>query len=122
MSTQADFWGDVVQSEGRTPVAVLREQATLLGGKTQNVIEAKVDTEVSGRSFRHSFSLVVPALDNYTYQLFVIQHGVNLYPVTVQNPYQELKTEEEFIDWLRQRLSSAETKKIIGNLLAQANS
>jgi hypothetical protein len=31
----------------------------------------------------------------------------------------ELKTEEEFVNWLRQRLSSPETMKIIGNLLAQ---
>jgi len=33
-----------------------------------------------------------------------------------------LETEQEFVDWLRRKLSSVETKRIIANLLAQAMS
>jgi hypothetical protein len=121
MATQTDLWGDIQPSAVRTPVAILREQAALLGNKTQNMVEAKVLTFISDGEFHHSFKLVVPALDNYTYNLFVVHHGPNLYPVKIMaltNP----KNEEEFVDWLQQRLSSDETKKSIGNLLAQATS
>jgi hypothetical protein len=120
MATQADFWGDIEPTEIRTPVSILREQAALLGGKTGYLIEGKVDTAVSGGMFRHSLSLVVPTLDNYEYELLKVRHGVELYPVTAGQ--QDLKTESEFTNWLRQRLSSAETRKVIGNLLAQAGS
>jgi hypothetical protein len=120
MATQVDFWGDIEPAEVRTPVAILREQAALLRTKTRNAIEARVDTDVFYGTFQHSFRLVVPALDNYTYELFSVRYGIDLYPVTAG--LNELKTEDEFKDWLRQRLSSPETKKIIGNLLAQANS
>ena len=34
MATQADFWGQIQVDDIRTPVAILREQAALLGPKT----------------------------------------------------------------------------------------
>jgi hypothetical protein len=130
MATQADFWGEVGPTDVRTPIALLREQASLLGKKTNYLVEARVDTDVLGDSFRHRFSLIVPSLDNYSYQLLSIQNGINPYPVSVprtnrdsyRSEDQELNTEEEFAEWLRAKLSSAETKKIIGNLLAQLKS
>ncbi|MFN0166527.1 MAG: hypothetical protein ACKV22_08850 [Bryobacteraceae bacterium] len=129
METQSDFWGEIQQSDVRPPVAILREQAALLGAKTNNLIEARVDTSPdinelgeTTESFHYSFNLVVPALEFYRYCLFTIRHGIGLYPVKVEYPYKELKTEEEFRDWLRQRLSSSETKRIIGNLLVLVNS
>jgi hypothetical protein len=121
MATQTDFWGEIVPAEVRTPVAILREQAALLGSKTQNVVEAKVSTQAQSGKFYHRFRLVVPALD-YTYELFKITTGVNPYPVTVDALLDgtEFKTEEAFTNWLKAKLSSAETKQIISNLLAQA--
>ena len=127
MAAQTDLWGDIIQAEVRTPVAILREQASLLGIKTKNLIEASVKTSVKGGEFRHSFRLVVPALDGYTYELFEIFHGVSIYPITVPNrvgnleaPGLRLKDEEAFLNWLGHQLSSNETKRIISNLLAQA--
>ena len=152
MAAQTDFWGEIVPAQERTPLAILREQASLLGTKTKNLVEATVDTSVTpnGR-FVHRFTLVVPSLSNYKYELFRIEHGVASYPITVAsevlsaqsgpgltdqvaasalrsrllvtgslNP--QLETEQEFVDWLRQKLSSDETKRIIANLLAQATS
>jgi len=66
--------------------------------------------------------LVVPALENYSYVLFKIWHEIDIYPVHVGLPIDDLVSEEAFVRWLGQKLSSAETKRIIGNLLAQANS
>jgi hypothetical protein len=122
MASHADLWGDIAPSAVRTPASILREQASLLGAKTKNTIEGQVETWTSGSKFYHSFNLVVPALDNYSYELFKISHEVNLYPVHVGFPLIEAKNEEAFVNWLAQKLSSAETKSIIGNLLAQANS
>jgi hypothetical protein len=124
MATQTDLWGDLgAPANVRTPVAILREQAALLGQKTQNIVEAKVESEVESGQFYHSFNLVVPSLDNYTYQLFRIRHWPDLYPVYALKPaYQQLDGEEEFMAWLRERLSSNDTKRLISNLMAQASS
>src|ERR1700688_3150068 len=121
MATQTDLWGDIQPSAIRTPVAILREQAALLGNKTQNLVEARVRTLVFAGSFHLYFELVAPALNDYTYCLFELEHGPAFYPVRVR-PSKELQTEEQLVDWLRRRLSSDETKKIVGNLLAQATS
>jgi hypothetical protein len=122
MAAHADLWGDIAPSAVRTPASILREQGSLLGAKTNHLIEGQVETQISGRTFYHSFNLVVPALENYSYELFKIYHGVNIYPVQVGPPIDGLANEEAFVTWLGQKLSSPETKRIIGNLLAQANS
>ena len=134
MAAQPDLWGDLEVAHIRTPAGILKEQAALLGQKTQQILEAKVKTHVRMGGFYHTFELVVPALDNYTYELFSVSHSADLYPVVVpgsQNAFlnnatgfsqRSLSGEAEFIEWLRTELSSPETKKIIGNLLAQANS
>jgi len=120
MATLTDFWGDIAPSAVRSPAAILRQQAALLGTKTKNLIEATVVTEAAFGEIRHRFLLVVPALDSYSYQLFRIEHGVNLYPVMVEGePPVRLDSEHDFIKWLQATLSSDHTKKIVGNLLAQ---
>jgi hypothetical protein len=121
MATQTDFWGDVAPAAVRTPVAILREQAALLGAKTKNLVEATVYTESYHGAFRHLFNLVVPGLNDYTYNLFTIEHGISLYPVSIVGRELRLETEQEVTDWLRDFLSSRETKRIVGNLLAQVS-
>ena len=136
MASKPDLWGDIDLAADRTPVVILREQAALLGKKTKNVVEAKVTTAVSGKSVHHSFNLVVPAMDGYTYELFSIRHGVEAYyPVTVDevNTFgaivstqlglgpikRELADEAQFTAWLQEQLSSPKTKKIVGTLFSQ---
>lgn len=124
MAAQTDFWGELGTAELRTPVTIMREQAALLGAKTQNVIEASVRTDTSIVNwFVHHFDLIVPSMDNYSYELFRVQHQIELYPVytTVPSVGQlQLETEEQFREWLRGKLSSSETKRIIANLLSLA--
>lgn len=121
MAAKTDLWGDLAPLDVRPPVAILREQAALLGAKTKNLIRAKVETTVVRGDLSHSFDLVAPTLDNYTYELFRVYHGVrDLYPVKLLDDRKlSLKTEQELVDWLGAKLSSDETKKLIGNLLAQ---
>jgi len=55
-----DFWGEVQATTVRTPLAILREQAAMLGPKTNYLLEARVDTNVDeDRRFIHRFNLVV---------------------------------------------------------------
>jgi hypothetical protein len=122
MATHADLWGEITPTAVRTPVSILKEQASLLGAKTSHIVEGKVGTQISGTGFFHSFNVVVPALDNYSYELFRIWHEVDPYPVRVVSGAGKLEDEEAFVNWLGRELSSPETKRIIGNLLAQANS
>src|SRR5437016_3185820 len=105
MATQTDLWGDL-QTEGiRTPVAILREHAALLAPRPRTSLRRKVQTHPQpGAIFIHTFNLVVPALDNYTYELFRVQHPMGLYPVyPATGP--RLDNEETRKTWLRKTLS-----------------
>jgi hypothetical protein len=117
-----DFWGEIEATTVRTPLSILREQAAALGPRTKNLVEAKVETRNNGGKFIHAFELVVPSLDNYTYQLFEVQHPPELYPIELRGKNILLTTEDSFMSWLKDPLSSAETRKIVSNLLAQAQS
>jgi hypothetical protein len=123
MATRVDLWGsldanDLVQ---RTPLSILREQAGLLGQKTNNLIEAQVaKTSHYGSDFVLVLNIVVPGLDSYTYELLSVRHPVELYPVTVLSDGTTLRDEAQFVEWLRAKLSSPETHRIIRNLLSQA--
>ena len=127
MTTQEpDFWGDIGVDTTVTPSMILKQQATLLGAKTNHLLEAEVRTRTSGSSFYHAFYLVVPALDDYTYELFQVSHGVELYPVIADTDAfgvgRPLRTEDEFKHWVYQKLSSPDTRRIVANLLSLARS
>jgi hypothetical protein len=124
MTTQEpDFWGDIGVDTTVTPSMILKQQASLLGAKTNHLLEAEVRSTASSEAFFHSFNLVVPGFDNYTYELFRVYHGVALYPVSVlRETVSPLKTEEDFKQWVHRKLSSPETKGIVANLLSLARS
>jgi hypothetical protein len=119
MAARDDLWGAFTPEALRAPVTILREQARLLGDKTQHLIEAEVNTSAGGGEFRHHFDVIVPALDDYRYRLFAVWHGLEIYPVYAGDSKQKLSTEAEFIEWLGRTLSSAETRRVISSLLAQ---
>ena len=126
MATTTDFWGALEANEliQRTPLSILREQATLLGQKTGNLVEAQVERRTVAGDFVLVLKLVVPGLDDYTYELLKIRHPISLYPVNDISKYPsvDLKDENAFVVWLRAKLSSPETHRIISNLLSQASS
>lgn len=106
------------------PVTILHEQAQFIARNTKGLIEGEVSTSKAGQNFLHQFFLVVPLLDNYTYRLFFVEHPLQLYPATLfaeamQKQFQ-VATSEEFIERLREVLSSRETVKIVRALLAQS--
>ncbi len=124
----------------RPPVLILRQQAILLGEKTQNLLKAEVvqNPRLHDR-FSYSFQIVAPTLENYRYNLFDVWHGVQLYPVQVsldETIAEEIRQrsgdwnfttksdlivvdeEKGLIDLLREILRSQKTLRVIESLLA----
>jgi hypothetical protein len=119
-----DFWpDDIRQSNQRTPVALLREQATALGEKTRNVVTAEVESDSAGQEFVHELYLVAPVL-HYRYQLLTIRHPLFFYPMGVTVPdtfdWDTVDSEEAFVVWLKGVLASDKTKKVIQALIDQS--
>ena len=139
-----DMWpGDIEAVEMKAPVTILKQQAALLGPKTKNLVQASVATENSsftiisnkpvtlGGQFKFSFHIGAKALQ-YSYRLFSISHGLDLYPVRFYldedllpdvgggtDPKVEAKSEAELLVILKQIFAAKKTRKIIGALLAQ---
>jgi hypothetical protein len=96
-----DLWPpNLATTTGRSPLTVLKEQASLLGLKTKNIVKAGVrrfpatppspstrfvtpamPALLHDEPFQYAFFLEAPALDNYAYRLFSAAYNVNLYPV-----------------------------------------
>ena len=125
MASIPDLWPEELAAKPaqKSPGAILREQAALLGRRVDNLIEGQVTTrpDRTGARFEHIFKILVPTLDFYQYPLFSVSHGVNeFYPleVTAYGVPARLMSEDDFVRWLRTVFASSETKRIIGTLLA----
>lgn len=129
---------EITEVEVKPPVAILREQASLLGRKTQGIVEARVRQVVAEgeAEFAYRFDLVAPALGQYAYSLFHVTHEIELYPARfvvelsmareitgdarLSTRVLEAESEDKFIEVLRCILHASKTTHIIGSLLAQA--
>lgn len=131
--SRASLWpSDLVAPPTRPPLTILREQANLLGQQTQQIVEGEVRTTALGAQsdpvFRHEFILRAPALDDYRYTLFDVEHGIEFYPLTVMHPLRnntgtrQCNSEEEFVDALRGVFGHPETIRVVNALLAQSRS
>lgn len=126
---KVDLWpSDLGVSDVITPVTVLREQASLLGKKTKNLIEGKVElSESGGNKFVYVLYLVAPALKNYRYRLLRVEYPVEFYPVTIvfdahnKGGY-TAKDYDDFVKKLGEVLSHEKTKAVIKGLLSQSQS
>jgi hypothetical protein len=125
---------DIAVTDAVAPVSLLREQASLLGERTKNLVEGSVVTPGTVRGvdrfskdqFSYGLDLVAPALNNYRYRLFSISHGVEFYPLTISGSEAlnsdefQVNNEEEFLKALETIFSSEKTKGIIASLIAQS--
>jgi hypothetical protein len=135
-----DLWPAIEAPGSLPPLAVLRQQASLLGPKTQNLVQARVTTETSGPNLVHTFSIVAPALDYYSYALFnAVHRATALFPVQFQDVAKHAEEavsgegvhesrggalvahdEEGLRRILGLILSSEHTKRVISALVAQS--
>ncbi|MGA7500715.1 MAG: hypothetical protein WBX00_28640 [Isosphaeraceae bacterium] len=144
-----DLWPKELSTvDQRSPLTILKEQASLLGEKTQNIVIAVLanydmfgPSTVSGYPFKYGFVLTCPALGNYRFRLFSIGYDIYMYPVCfdldsdvleeiVEDTHVELgkdgifqaSNEEEFIEILKRIFSSRKALQVIRALLSQAKS
>jgi len=147
-----DLWPEKLESAKiRPPVAILKEQASLLGQKTKNVVEGAVSevfTDDEEKTMEYSFNLVAPALGGYRYRLFTMSHDIRMYPLIITmdgeifqevNPEKPEKesvqdmlmrnknqvkagNEAEFLALLKKIFAATKTRQIIAAILAQSTS
>lgn len=143
------LWPDEVSMIKAAPIAILQQQASLLGPKTNHVVEAKVSRSdiylpSKKHGFRYDFYLYAPILRNYAYHLFSTTHYQDLYPVVFHIIYEDMRqeveselaahrrseepwegkliarTEEEFCLILSKIFHSKRTQGVIGRMKAQS--
>jgi hypothetical protein len=134
-----DLWpADLSSSKDlRSPLRVLKEQATALGRKTSGLVEGKTETllgqpewaEVQGlpggEKSVHSFYLVAPVI-NYRRRLLQVAHSpIEFYPLALradlENAYtHQVYGEAEFAARLRDLFGDPQTIRIIQALISQS--
>src|SRR5215469_4106631 len=129
-----DLWpADLGKDKVITPSAILRQQASLLGKRTHNLVEAKVETTTLRDKFIHRFVIEAPPLGNYKYTLFTLAHPVGLYPIEIVNGptaaypsfpqiSEGIGSEKDLLAWLKWVLNEDETKRVINGLLSEIES
>ena len=126
-----DLWGEIsVDKEIKLPVTILKEQATILGEKTNKILEGEVIPMKYPDKDRVGFALyiVAPALSNYRYSVFNLSHkSIFVYPLTVAYKGEEGITksytcndEASLNNTLKEILSSERVHKVIGALISQS--
>jgi hypothetical protein len=133
-----DLWpSDIVQNDVKPPVAILKEQASLLGNKTKNLVTAEVhldDPDDYGYSivnFNYRFLIIAPALNNYQFKLFSVAYDVDLYPVQFQldqsvaaeldvDEQISVGNEEEFQNLLKRIFGTQRTRRVISAISNQS--
>ncbi len=119
-----DLWPtNIADSNLVTPLTILKQQASLLGEKTKQLVAGDVVTQTTGALLVHYFYLVAPIL-NYKYELFSVSHGINFYPLALRhlNQTTSLKSESEFKDKLKEIFAAAHTLNAVHSILAQVRS
>ncbi len=126
-----DLWpDDIGDSKLKSPVTILREQAELLKTKTQGKVEAEVQTSVisQGDQIHSVFTLLVPSLEGFRYDLLEVRHGVSFYPLDVLPRaghnlpnYMDLENEDRFVKALKALFGSPEVRRLIHSLIAQGS-
>jgi len=120
-----NLWPEVFEAiSTKTPLAILREQAALLGQRTANIVVGRVHSVGAGSGkFRHIFNLYCASLA-YQTELLWVENDLNLYPAEIflddhNNPVRA-DTPETFSARLKVIFAREETKKMITSLIAQS--
>jgi hypothetical protein len=103
------------------PVAILREQATALGARTKNIVEAEVETTAEGGKFRHNFYVRATAAGDYRYLLLMVEQEIAPYPLRVfwsNEKTTECTSEADFTEALRDIFAEEHTRRVIQSLIS----
>ncbi|MDQ2733343.1 MAG: hypothetical protein M3Y56_16970 [Armatimonadota bacterium] len=118
------LWPDNLAAivDPKSPQAILEEQARALGLLTNNKVLAKIEPGSHGELIVLGFVLMAPALHNYRYFLFKLNHGLRPeYPAEIildSDSRLEAKDEIELRKHLKAIFGSDSTRSVIGELMA----
>lgn len=118
----ANLWGSLPEvSPVLAPVAILREQGQMLAQATKGLLHAESRVQADGSGFEVAMRIVAPSLNNYTYEIFRVTHGVELYPAWVSADAEaiECRDERAFEQAVAKVLQSDRVRRAISGLLAQ---
>jgi len=138
-----DLWPDDIASTEsiKSPAYILKEQASLLGKKTKNIITAAINTIANRQPIiQYDFIIIAPALSNYRYRLFSIYYNIiSIYPCTMfidVDIFKEISmycnvkksdqssitihSESELEQAMRYIFKSEKTKQLIKSLIAES--
>ncbi|MCP4213909.1 MAG: hypothetical protein GY765_04590 [bacterium] len=132
-----NLWGDISPATEETPIFILKEQASLLGKLTKNILEGKVRVDQGPISLKIKpsalpqtgivcrLSVVAKALDSYQFQILTVQYSMTMYPLLIKDSTKEsgavtCADSKEFIKELGKILSSEAVQKVISSLLRQS--
>ena len=112
------------------PIQMLKEAADALSTTTGGRVEGSVFTGSLGGTgtYRHTFYLRAPVLDDFTDPLFYVWHEAELYPAHVlmagenQKNAPSFNNAETLRDEIQRLLSSDVARQRIGAMLAQVDS
>jgi hypothetical protein len=130
-----DLWGDIPEADTTTaPVTLLRQQASVLGSKTANVLEGVVSRARARRIRRIAqgeetvelrFYIRCTALDNYTFHVLTLKHPLlTIFPVSIHDEVAErdhvCQSEDELRDALHRIFTSQQLRGVISALLRES--
>jgi hypothetical protein len=115
------FWVIPDVANVKTPLSILREQASALTEQTKGTLVGVVETKSDGGRMEDRLEISVPSLNDYRYRILTYEHTIELYPGTVlANLNHSVSNKNEFIELVRQILSSDRTRNVLTSLLSQA--
>ena len=125
-----DFLNDALSSQV-PPIELLRQAEADLAQATKGRVQGTVLTLNPGGSslFRHTFYLFVPELSDYTYTLFYVWHGPELYPANLlvaggdqDSDTRLCPTEQDLRREIETGFQSDHTRQLVRALLVQIDS
>jgi hypothetical protein len=122
-----NLWGDLpLEATVKTPVSILKEQASLLTKATNGVLEGQVTSNNSGADINLRLRIIAPALGQYAFSILVVSHKIFLYPAQITDLANSVAyhcdNEEGFIGVVGKILKSPAVHSAIASLLAQSRS
>ena len=122
------IWGEIPEVDPiKTPLSILKEQASLLGEKTNGLLDGQISIKKQiVDNVIVSMSIVAPVLGEYTVEIIQIHYGLEFYPVRVFNLIDNSKVdapdESSFQTALTLVFRSEEVRRIISILIRQVKS
>lgn len=127
------FWAIPDTALIRTPLSILREQASALTQQTQGVLvgEAATKTDVGPLAGKPdvnqlvvTLDVVVPGLNDYRYRVVTYRQPLEMYPgrfFVSGGEWETIEDEDAFVNAVKAALSSQRTEKVLTSLLSQVS-